>query len=229
MSRKSSLTPLRIGLKFVRDQHLRGGNRVVKFAVALCILALPLCAAQEVEGTGKGAGGIFSNSNYLELSTPLTSRVGVNTYGFYLGNVHTSLALLEVPISIQKHFTITPAYLFINVPPSGLTQLIGKPVFSSYHESQFQLAGTLLFSLHGFNLSERNMYTSRFAPTGEVNRYRNRIYATRPVSFGSYKVNPFVYEEVFHDFLPQRWLRRNWVAAGVGLPINRYLTFQPSY
>lgn len=202
---------------------------MVKFVVAFCLLALPLCAAQEVEGTGKGAGALFSNTSYLELTTPLTSRVGVNTYGFYLGNLRTSLALLEVPISIQKHFTITPAYLFINVPPSGLMQLIGKPVSSTYHESQFQLAGTFLASFHGFNISDRNMYVSRFTPTGEVNRYRNRIYASRQVSFGTYKATLFVFEEVYHDFLPQRWLRRNWVAAGIALPINQYLTFQPSY
>jgi hypothetical protein len=34
---------------------------------------------------------------------------------------------------------------------------------------------------------------------------------------------------VYHDFLPQKWLRRNWIVAGLDMPINRYLTFQPSY
>jgi hypothetical protein len=42
-------------------------------------------------------------------------------------------------------------------------------------------------------------------------------------------VNPFVFEEVYHDFVPGKWLRRNWVVAAIDLPINRHLTFQPSY
>jgi hypothetical protein len=52
---------------------------------------------------------------------------------------------------------------------------------------------------------------------------------SHPLSLGSYKVNPFVFEEVYHDFVPGPWLRRNWVVAAVDMPINRHLTFQPSY
>ncbi len=202
---------------------------MLKVAVAMCLFMLPLCAAQEVEGTGKNAAALFSNTNYVELSTPITSRVGVNTYGFYLGNIRASIELLEVPVSVQKHFTITPAYLFINVPPNGLSQLIGLPASSTYREHQFQLAGTFLTTWHGFNISDRNMYASRFTPFGAVNRYRNRIYVSHPVSFGSYKVTPFVFEEIYHDWAPPKWLRRNWAAAGVNAPINQYLSVQASY
>ena len=42
-------------------------------------------------------------------------------------------------------------------------------------------------------------------------------------------MNPFVFEEVYHDFVPGKWLRRNWVVAAMDMPINRHLTFQPSY
>ena len=73
------------------------------------------------------------------------------------------------------------------------------------------------------------MYVCRFTPTSEINRYRNKIYVSHPLSLGSHKVNPFVFEEVYHDFVPGKWLRRNWVVAAIDMPINRHLTFQPSF
>jgi Protein of unknown function (DUF2490) len=202
--------------------------KTVALFIGILWIALP-CAAQEVEGSGKPGSAIFSNADYLELSTPLTNRVGINTYGFYLGNVRVGIALIEVPVSVQKHFTVTPSYLFVNVPPSGFTLLTGQSLASSYQESQFRLAGTLFTTFHHFTLSERNMYVRRFTPTGDVNRYRNKIYISHPLALGSYKVSPFIFDEVYHDFLPQKWLRRNWIVGGVDMPINRYLTFQPSY
>ncbi len=150
-------------------------------------------------------------------------------YGFYLGNVRVSIPLLEVPINVQKHFTITPSYLFVSVPPSTLTLLSGLPIVSTYRENQFRIAGTLFTNYHHFTFSERNMYVRRFTPFGQVNRYRNRFYGSRSISFGSYKVNAFAFDEVYHDFAPHNWVRRNWIAAGFDMPINQHLTFQPSY
>src|SRR5437879_3242869 len=108
------------------------------------------CGAQEVEGSGKSGHALFSPANYIELTTPLTNRIAVNSYGFYLGNVRGSIALLEVPVTLQKHFMLTPSYLFVNVPPSGLSQLTGEPASRSYHENQFRLAGTFVTSVHNF-------------------------------------------------------------------------------
>jgi hypothetical protein len=73
------------------------------------------------------------------------------------------------------------------------------------------------------------MFVRRFTPAGDVNRYRHRIYLAHPLSFGSHKVTPFVFDEVYHDCLPGKWLRRNWAVAAVDIPINSHLTFQPSY
>jgi hypothetical protein len=202
--------------------------RIVSW-LCLCLLSALTCAAQEIEGSGKNGGALFSNANYLELSVPVTSRVGVNMYGFYLGNVRVSIPLLEVPLNVQKHLTLTPSYLFVSVPPSTLTLLTGQPVPSTYRENQFRFAGTLLTTYHGFTLSDRNMYVRRFTPFGQVNRYRSRFYGAHLISFGSYKVNAFAFNEVYHDFVRQDWVRRNWIAAGFDMPITRYFTFQPSY
>lgn len=117
----------------------------------------------------------------------------------------------------------------MNVPPDGLSLLTSQTANQSYQETQFRFAGTVLACWHGFMFSDRNMYVRRFPPTSEINRYRNKIYVGHPLSLGSYKVNPFVFEEVYHDFVPGKWPRRNWVVAAVDMPINRHLTVQPSY
>jgi len=208
----------------------RNGRTLSRCISLLFLLSLAgLGVAQEVEGNGKGSEAIFSPADYIEIMTPVTAHVTVNTYGFYLGNLRTSIALLEVPTVLQKHFMVTPGYLFVNVPPSGLSLLTNHIANQSYRENQFRFAGTVLTSWHGFTLSDRNMYVRRFTPTSEFNRYRNKIYVSHPLSLGSYKVNPFVFEEVYHDFVPGPWLRRNWVVAAIDMPINRHLTFQPSY
>ena len=213
-------------MRLLRDTK-RTLNRWILLPVLLSLVSLAI--AQEVEGNGKSSGAIFSPADYVQLITPVARRVMVSSYGFYVGNVHTSIALLEVPITVQKHVAITPGYMFVNVPPAGLSLLTNHGANQSYHENQFRFGGTVLTSWRGFSLSDRNMYVRRFTPTSEINRYRNKIYVGHPLSFGSYKVNPFVFEEVYHDFVPGKWLRRNWVVAAIDMPINRHLTFQPSY
>lgn len=210
-------------------------SRAAKRLLNRCIL-LPFLVflvsvgvAQEVEGNGKSSGTIFSPADYLQLITPVTRRVTVSTYGLYAGNAHASLALLEVPMTVQKHFVVTPSYEFVNVPPGGFSLLTNRTAYQSYQENQFRISGTVQTPWHEFTLSDRNMYVRRFTPTSEINRYRNRIYVGHPLTFGSYKVNPFVFEEVYHDFAPGKWLRRNWAVAAVDMPIDRHLTFQASY
>src|SRR5215470_17814216 len=214
------------GSRLLRDAY-RMLNRCILFSFLVSLVGVGI--AQEVEGNGKSSGAIFSPADYIEITTPVTTRVTVNTYGFYLGNLHTSIALLEVPTTLQKHFMVTPGYLFVNVPPSGLSLLTNHIANQSYREHQLRLAGTVLTAWHGFTLSDRNMYVRRFMPTSQINRYRNKIYVSHPLSLGSYKVNAFVFEEVYHDFVPGKWLRRNWVVAAMDMPLNRHLTFQPSY
>src|SRR5258708_24916120 len=106
------------------------------------LLAAVSSKAQEVEGSGTNGGAAFSPVEYLQVTVPVTERVTVNTYGFYIGNVRASIALLEVPVMLQKHFSVAPSYLFINVPASGLSLLTGKAASGNYHEQQFRLAGT---------------------------------------------------------------------------------------
>jgi hypothetical protein len=204
---------------------------VVK-ALLLCLAFLStagLAQAQEVEGSGNGGGALFSPVDYLEISTPLTGHVGTNFYGFYLGNLQAGIALLEVPVKPWSHLAVTPSYLFIKVPANGLALLTKEPQTAGYRESQFRLSATLSTSWHHFNFAERNMYVRRFTPTGDVDRYRNKVFVGREIAVGTYRCTPFLFDEIYHDFAPGNWLRRNWIVAGVDLPAARYLTFQASY
>jgi hypothetical protein len=196
------------------------------------VFVLTLSAnGQEVEGSGSQTSdsAVFSNAGYVELIVPLTSKVGMNTYGFYLGNLGVSIALAEVPITMQKHLVLTPSYLFVNVPPSGLSLLTKRPAYRTYRENQFRIAATIVVTWHGFLFSDRNMYVRRFTPFGDFNRYRNRVYVSHPVTIKGYKITPFAFYEVYHDFQPGPWPRRSWYVAAVDMPITRHLTFQPSY
>jgi hypothetical protein len=124
---------------------------------------------------------------------------------------------------------VTLSYLFIKVPANGLALLTEEPQNVGYREHQFRLSATLSTSWHHFNFAERNMYVRRFTPTGDVDRYRNKVFVGRQIAVGTYRCSPFVFDEIYHDFAPGNWLRRNWVVAGVDLPASRYLTFQASY
>jgi hypothetical protein len=196
----------------------------------LCISALS-AIGQEVEGGNSETsyGAVFSNASYVELIAPLTSKIGLNLYGFYLGNLGISIALAEVPITVQKHLVLTPSYLYVNVPPPGLSLLTTKPAYRTYRENQFRLAATIVVSWHGFLFSDRNMYVRRFTPFGDFNRYRNRIYVSHSVTIERYKMTPFAFYELYHDFQAGPWPRRSWFVAAVDMPITRHLTFQPSY
>ena len=175
----------------------------------LVILAPPL-SSQEVEGKGKGTGALFSPADYVEIATPLTARVGANVYGFYLGNLRAGIALIEVPAN-------------------GLALLTEEPQNVGYREQQFRLSATLSTTWHHFDFAERNMYVRRITPIGDVDRYRNKVFAGRQIAVGTYRCPPFVFDEIYHDFAPGNWLRRNWVVAGVDLPVSRYLRFQAYY
>src|SRR5262249_46265982 len=147
------------------------------------------CGAQEVEGVGKNGPAIFSNAGFLEVTTPLTNRVQANLYGFYLGNVQSSLAMAELPVKVQKYVTITPAYLWIGVPPSGLSLVTCFPISSSHRENKSRLSSSFTTPTHHFIVPDRNMSADLYPPHEKVTLSRNRLYVAHPISFGRYKTN----------------------------------------
>jgi hypothetical protein len=178
-------------------------STVVKMGLCSLLLILePYLSSQEVEGNGNGTGALFSPADYMEISTPLTARVGANVYSFCLGNVQAGIALIEVTTKLSNHLVVTPSYLFIKVPANGLALLTQEPQSVGYREHQFRMSATLSASWHHFNFAERNMYARRFTPTGDVDRYRNKVFVGREISVGTYRCSPFEFDEIYHDVAP---------------------------
>jgi hypothetical protein len=192
-----------------------------------------LCSAQDVEVNAPqahGSGSASLPSGYLELVVPLQERVSALLYGYYIGNADAPSAQLDVPIRATKFLTITPSYLYYRIPASGLNELASRPAgfTQSYEEHQFRIDGTVKFSFHKFEISERNMYVRRFRPTDEINRYRSRIMIAHPLKVGSHTWKPFASYEAFYEWPTGGW-NRNRVWSGVTVPLNHKLSFQPSY
>ena len=196
-----------------------------------CVLSLGSpCAAQEVDvPTGRGSGSVTAPTGWVELIAPVQQRVDLKLYGFYIGELKAPSAQVDATIRVTKFLSITPSYLYYSIPASGLNELanVSRGFTRNLEEHQFRIDGTVVFSFHKFEISERNMYVRRFLPTSEINRYRNRIAVAHPLAVKNHIVKPFASYEAFYD---QRsgWTK-NRVWTGVTVPVAKYVSFQPSY
>jgi Protein of unknown function (DUF2490) len=224
-----------------------GMQRLTKFALrhvpslVICLLSFcGLCFAQEVEvPTGRGSGPIFAPTGWVELIAPVQKRVDLKLYGFFIGELNAPSAQADVTLRATKFLSITPSYLYYSIPASGLNQLANRTrgFTNRYREQQFRIDGTVMFSIHKFEISERNMYVRRFLPTyrfggsllpaKEINRYRNRIAVAHPLAVKSHIWKPFASYEAFYD-QGSGWTK-NRVWTGVTLPLKKHVLFQPSY
>ena len=98
----------------------------------------------------------------------------------------------------------------------------------SYEEHQFRVDGTVAFAVRRFEISSRNMYVRRFRPTDDMNRYRERIAIAHPLPVNGRIWKPFASYEAFYERSNGGW-NRDRVIAGVTLPLNKRVSFQPSY
>jgi hypothetical protein len=71
------------------------------------------------------------------------------------------------------------------------------------------------------------MYAGRSLPEKEINRYRNRIAVAYPLAVKGHIWKPFASYERFYD-QGSGWTK-NRVWTGVTLPLQKYVSFQPSY
>ena len=132
---------------------------LVQSALLVCVISLAApCAAQELDApaapaapdAGDGRGSVFVPGGFLGLVTPVRDRVALNVYGFYYGEVAVPVAQVDVPVQMTKFLTITPSYLYYEVPPSGLNKASEHTLQASLtrlEENQFRIDGTLKFSI----------------------------------------------------------------------------------
>jgi hypothetical protein len=206
--------------------------------ICVALLGGP-CVAQEVNvPSGRGSGSIFAPTGWVELIAPVQNRIDLKLYGFYIGELNAPSAQFDATFRATKFLSITPSYLYYSIPPSGLNQLanISRGFTQRYYEQQFRIDGTVMFSVHKFEISERNMYVRRFLPTyflgrslpaKEINRYRNRIAVAYPLPVKGHIWRPFASYEVFYD-QGSGW-SKNRVWTGITVPIEKHVSFQPSY
>jgi hypothetical protein len=206
--------------------------RVVPGFLVIYLVSLGgLCMAQELDvPNGRGSGSVTAPTGWVELIAPVQERVDLKLYGFYIGDAKAPAAQLDVPIRATKFLTITPSYLYYSIPASGLDELANRsPGFThSFEEHQFRIDGTVNFSIHKFEISDRNMYVRRFLTTDDLNRYRNRIAVAHLLHFKEHMWKPFASYEAYYERRNGGW-NKNRVWAGVTLPIEKHVSFQPSY
>ena len=152
----------------VRRDGMQGFTRfalhLVPSFLVICLASLDgPCVAQEVDAPAE-RGPVFAPSGYLELIVPVQDRIGLSLYGFYIGEIKVPAAQFDVPIRATHFLTITPSYLYYAIPASGLNTLASKQppggFTRTYEEHQFRIDGTFKFSIHNFEISDRNMYVS---------------------------------------------------------------------
>jgi Protein of unknown function (DUF2490) len=203
--------------------------------VGLISLAAP-CAAQDADAptlpTGGGSrGSLVAPSAWMVLTAPVHKQVGINVYGFYIGDLNVPVAQIDVPIRATRFLTITPSYMVYSVPESGLTELASRPTrfTDSYDENQFRIDGTVAFSVRNFEIYARNMYVRRFRPTPleDMNRYRGRVGVAHPFKVQGRTVKPFASYESFYE-RTGGW-NRDRIWTGVTVPVHKQVMLQPSY
>jgi hypothetical protein len=221
------------------ERFAKFAPRLVSSLLVIWLVSLGgTCAAQELETPSapfapdapEGRGSVFVPGGFLDVIAPVNNRIAVNLYGFYYGEVKVPVAQVDVPIRTTKFLTITPSYLYYEIPPSGLNTATesGAGFKETFEENQFRIDGTLKFAFRGFEIADRNMYVRRFRPTDEINRYRHRIGIAYPLVVDGHTWRPFANYEAFYERQNFGW-NRNRVSAGVTLPIEKRVSLQPAY
>ena len=206
-------------------------------AVVVCAIAVAgPCAAQEVDpptmpAAGEGRDALVAPSAWVVLNAPVLQQIGLKVSGFYIGELNTPVAQVDVPIRATRFLTVTPSYMGYSVPASGLNKLPPQPgnFTDSYDEHQFRVDGTVAFAVRRLEISARNMYVRRFrpAPADDMNRYRGRIGIAHPVAVAGHTWKPFGSYETFYE--PGNGWNRNRLWSGVTLPLTKHVFVQPSY
>jgi hypothetical protein len=217
-----------------------GSRRQILWPAVLvaCVFSLGTpCAAQEVDpptpppDAGRGRGSVLAPSGWLVMDIPVQKQIGLKLYGFYIGELHTPVAQLDVPIRTTKFLTVTPSYMYYSVPASGLNRLPPQPgrFADSYNEHQFRIDGTVPFAIRKLEVSVRNMYVRRFrpSPAGDTNRYRGRIAIAHPLELNHRIWKPFASYEAYAE--QNGGWNRNRFWTGVTFPLKHGVLLQPSY
>lgn len=190
-------------------------KRIVCVSVLICALSV-LAAAQSVVPP--------HDDNQLwadvQLAVPVTKSFDFNLLGtLRLGRDISRPVDERVGVGFTfrwgKYFSASPNYLHIGMQPFR-----GRKVW----ENRLTLPVTLRFTAGKFRLSDRNQFERRYRNSGAKSwRYRNRFQVEHPVGAAKLGLSLFVADEVFYDWVIDRWVRNRFSVGGIKV-FNKHYT-----
>ena len=174
--------------------------RWVFAVVCLCGLMGPVAKAQTVQSWNEV--DLAANWNRASFTLPMVIRLDTQ-----LANPQLAATGVLVDLPVARHFTITPGYLFADLPQNS-TQ-VHVPL----------LAGSVVWQAGKFSLADRNRVEKLYGYGTEPVRYRNRILVDRPFGL-SHRWHAFASDEVFWNLSNATW-NQNRLQLGGGVRLSR--------
>jgi len=181
----------------------------------LCYLCLSVATASaQVDHTDN------QQWNEVQLAIPLTKTIDFNVLGTLRFGRNITRPVderlgLGATFRFGKYLSVAPNYLYIGTQPFKNRRV---------WESRLSLPVTLRFDAGKFRLSERNLLERRIRhPGGNSWRYRNKFQVEHPLGAKDWRLSWFVGDEVFYDWVVDRWVR-NRSSAGVIKVFNKHFT-----
>lgn len=192
----------------------------VAAACAITLIFGSLAAAQTSAGVAQlgDADAAEQLWGIFGVTTPITSRVDVNAGGGYIGGARAALGIVELPVKLNKHLTLSPGYFYIGAPP-----VAGR----KYREHRLRLSVIPHFNVGRVTFDDRNALERRFRTVGNQTRYRNRLRVSVPVFDAERRFSIVAYDEAIYDFTSRAW-SRNIISVGASKTFER-LTTELSY
>jgi hypothetical protein len=182
--------------------------RWVLAVVCVCGVARLAAVAQSVETWTE----VDLAANWKRASFTVPAVIRLDTQ---LANPQLAATGVLVDLALSHHFTLTPGYLFAELPQSS-TQ-VHVPL----------LAGSVGWQAGRFSFADRNRVEKLVGYGSAPVRYRNRILVDRP--FGvSHRWHAFATDEIFWNISNATW-NQNRLQAGGGLRLHRNAFFDMYY
>src|SRR5260370_15144889 len=149
----------------------------------------------------------------VNLSIKLNERIavlgaGTLHFGSDISDLNEEQAGIGLNVSINRYFSLTPAYRYIKQQPLGRSHVTEHRLFLDF-TARVPLAKGLL-------LSDRNRGEFRRINGVSSNRYRNRLQLERAFKIFRHKVTPYLADEGSYDDRFHIWNRNRLYACARG-------------
>jgi hypothetical protein len=161
--------------------------------------------------------------NDIQIAVPVTKQIDFTIYStFRIGRDISQIVDRRIGAGFTfkagKYLTFTPSYLNIVMRPFERIKI---------NENRLTFAATVRIPLGKFTLFDRNQFERRLRLINST-RYRNRFQVEHPVKIGEFALQLFASDEVFYDWIINKW-PRNRFAVGVSRKFNNNFTADVYY